>query len=364
MSSVQFLAPASIPSAITSERIFLFVSGSAQPLATDYKIASIQCHQETVQNAISKLRSGDIQPNVVLLANADENYSSLIKLLGIKNIPVVLYTPLFNEASKEIALTLQVDDYVYGSINEDFVKHVDVLKKIKSFKSNVKKGIHPIAITPQFSPDQLPSKKMWPMKRVIDIAASLGGLLILSPIMLLIAIAVKLESKGSIFYISKRSGTGYRVFDFYKFRTMRQGSDKELKNLSSSNQYSETSDKAIFFKIKNDPRVTRLGQFLRSTSLDELPQLFNVLKGDMSLVGNRPLPLYEAEQLTRDNMAARFLAPAGITGLWQVTKRGKENMSPEERIQLDVEYALRNSFIYDIKILARTFFVLLQKERV
>ena len=84
----------------------------------------------------------------------------------------------------------------------------------------------------------------------------------------------------------------------------------------------------------------------------------------MSLVGNRPLPLYEAEQLTRDNMAARFLAPAGITGLWQVTKRGKENMSPEERIQLDVEYALRNSFIYDIKILARTFFVLLQKERV
>jgi lipopolysaccharide/colanic/teichoic acid biosynthesis glycosyltransferase len=240
-----------------------------------------------------------------------------------------------------------------------------VLKKIKTFKSNFKKGIQSIAVTPQISKEDMPSKKMWSFKRAIDIAVSFTGLAALSPIMVLIAIAVKLESKGSIFYISKRSGTGYRVFDFYKFRTMRQGSDKELKNLT--NQYAEGTGEgntAVFFKVKNDPRITRLGQFLRSTSLDELPQLFNVLKGDMSLVGNRPLPLYEAEQLTRDLIAARFLAPAGITGLWQVTKRGKENMSPEERIQLDIEYALKNSFLFDMKILLKTFFVLLQKERV
>ena len=117
----------------------------------------------------------------------------------------------------------------------------------------------------------------------------------------------------------------------------------------------------MFCKIKNDPRVTRLGQFLRDTSLDELPQLFNVLKGDMSLVGNRPLPLYEAEKLTKDQIAWRFLAPAGITGLWQVTKRGKDNMSEEERIQLDMEYAMKNSFLYDLKILFSTIPALLQK---
>ena len=365
MSPVQNVVPVMIPSDITSERIFLFVSGSSEILSSDYRLASIHCHQETAQNAFYKLWDGAIQPDVVLLVNPDESYTELLKLLSEQNTPVVYYTPKFDHTSKEVAIKLQVDDYLYGSINEDFIKHIDVLKKIKTFKSNFKKGIQSIAVTPQISKDDMPSKKMWSMKRVSDIAISFTGLTILSPIMLLLAIAIKLESKGSIFYISKRSGTGYKVFDFYKFRTMRQGSDKELKNLT--NQYAEGAGEgntAIFFKVKNDPRITRLGQFLRSTSLDELPQLFNVLKGDMSLVGNRPLPLYEAEQLTRDLIAARFLAPAGITGLWQVTKRGKENMSPEERIQLDIEYALKNSFLFDMKILLKTFFVLLQKERV
>jgi len=365
MSPVQNIVPVMIPSDITSERIFLFVSGSSEILNSDYRLASIHCHQETVQNAFYKLWDGAIQPDVVLLVNPDESYTELLKLLSEQNTPVVYYTPRFDQTSKEIAIKLQVDDYLYGSINEDFIKHIDVLKKIKTFKSNFKKGIQSITVTPQISKDDMPSKKMWSMKRLIDIAVSFTGLAFLSPIMLLIAIAIKLESKGSMFYTSKRSGTGYRVFDFYKFRTMRQGSDKELKNLT--NQYAEGAGEgntAVFFKVKNDPRITGLGQFLRSTSLDELPQLFNVLKGDMSLVGNRPLPLYEAEQLTRDLIAARFLAPAGITGLWQVTKRGKENMLPEERIQLDIEYALKNSFLFDMKILLKTFFVLLQKERV
>jgi lipopolysaccharide/colanic/teichoic acid biosynthesis glycosyltransferase len=103
---------------------------------------------------------------------------------------------------------------------------------------------------------------------------------------------------------------------------------------------------------------------LRNTSLDEIPQLFNVLIGDMSLVGNRPLPLYEAEKLTNDQIAWRFLAPAGITGLWQVTKRGKDNMSPEERIALDMEYAMKNSFWLDAKIILSTIPALFQKEKV
>ena len=145
---------------------------------------------------------------------------------------------------------------------------------------------------------------------------------------------------------------------------MRQGADAELAKLAHLNQYSENSTDGVFFKIKDDPRITKFGQFLRNTSLDEIPQLFNVFMGDMSLVGNRPLPLYEAEKLTKDQIAWRFLAPAGITGLWQITKRGKDNMSPDERIALDMEYAMKNSFWLDMKILLSTFPALLQKEKV
>ena len=177
---------------------------------------------------------------------------------------------------------------------------------------------------------------------------------------MLIALIIKLESPGPVFYVSKRAGNNYKIFDFYKFRSMRKGSDAELQKLSTKNQYRDS----VFFKIKDDPRVTRFGAFLRKTSLDEIPQLINVLKGDMSLVGNRPLPLYEAEQLTKDEIALRFLAPAGITGLWQITKRGREEMSEAERIELDLMYAENWSFYYDMKILLNTFPALIQKENV
>ena len=119
-----------------------------------------------------------------------------------------------------------------------------------------------------------------------------------------------------------------------------------------------------FFKIKNDPRVTRVGRFIRKTSIDELPQLFNVLRGEMSVVGNRPIPLYEAELLTSDDWTERFLAPAGITGLWQVTKRGKSDMSNEERKELDNTYARNFNFWYDMKILFKTVTALMQTEDV
>jgi len=130
-------------------------------------------------------------------------------------------------------------------------------------------------------------------------------------------------------------------------------------------QLKKEKDGATFIKIKDDPRVTRVGKFIRNTSIDELPQLFNVLIGDMSIVGNRPLPLYEAEKITTDRFARRFLAPAGITGLWQVTKRGsKGDMSEEERMMLDNDYARDYSFRRDIKLILKTIPALLQKENV
>ena len=128
----------------------------------------------------------------------------------------------------------------------------------------------------------------------------------------------------------------------------------------------QKEQKAAFMKFQNDPRITRIGKFLRNSSLDELPQLLNILKGDMSLVGNRPLPLYEAEKMTTDDKILRFAGPAGLTGLWQVTKRGKgkEDMSEDERAQLDITYAKNFSFKMDMEIILKTFPALLQSENV
>ncbi|MGY2134576.1 sugar transferase [Hymenobacter sp. HD11105] len=242
-------------------------------------------------------------------------------------------------------------------------------------------------------------------KRVFDVLVAAAGLLCLLPLFALVALLIKLESRGPVFYYSYRVGTGYRIFRFWKFRSMRPDADKQLAAIKNLNQYQRAApapaaveagacacggecraqlidkhgqrvceqhyrlrrragSESTFVKIANDPRVTRLGALLRNTSLDELPQLFNVLRGDMSIVGNRPLPLYEAEKLTTDQFAARFSAPAGITGLWQVSKRGKGKMSEEERIALDVEYARTYSLRQDLSILLRTVPALIQQENV
>lgn len=200
------------------------------------------------------------------------------------------------------------------------------------------------------------------LKRLLDLSISVVALSLLSPVLLIIAILIKLDSKGPVFYTSKRVGAGYKIFDFYKFRSMRVNADKEVETLkaTTANQYGESA----FFKMKNDPRVTKLGNFLRNSSIDELPQLFNVIKGDMSIVGNRPLPLYEAEQLTTNEWSMRFLGPAGITGLWQIIKRGKSDMSDRERKKLDNFYNKKFSIWLDLKIIFMTIPVLLQKEKV
>lgn len=202
------------------------------------------------------------------------------------------------------------------------------------------------------------------LKRSLDVIVSLGLIIFLSPVLLLISLAIALESRGPIIYTSRRAGRGFKVFNFYKFRTMVVDADQKVEDLLNLNQYQVEDGAPRFFKIENDPRVTKVGCFLRNTSLDELPQLFNVLKGDMSLVGNRPLPLYEAATLTTDQWAERFMAPAGMTGLWQIKKRGQTGMSVEERINLDIEYARNNTLMKDLWIMANTPKALMQKSNV
>jgi len=202
-------------------------------------------------------------------------------------------------------------------------------------------------------------------KRAFDVLASGCALLLLSPLLILVAAAVALESRGPVIFRSKRVGTGYHIFDFYKFRSMRNNANKELDSLSNLNQYDKSdAGKTTFVKLKNDPRVTKVGAFIRKYSIDELPQLYNVFKGDMSLVGNRPLPLYEAETLTSNEWTMRFLGPAGLTGLWQVSRRGREDMSERERKKLDNFYAQNFSFWLDVKIIFKTIPAMVQKEKV
>jgi lipopolysaccharide/colanic/teichoic acid biosynthesis glycosyltransferase len=286
----------------------------------------------------------------------EENF---LLLQNVKTHPQLKYLPLIamnrdGLNHKMEAMELGFDDYY------DVPVHWQVLRDRVDFLVEFKQEFD---IINEEEAEQL-GIRISPAKRIFDIVFASMVILLISPILLLVALAIKLESKGPIIYRSKRVGTGYQVFDFLKFRSMYQNADQRLKDLAHLNQYAANSTGTLFTKINNDPRVTKIGRFIRKTSLDELPQLFNILKGDMSIVGNRPLPMYEAEQLTRDSWAKRFLAPAGLTGLWQVTKRGKNDMSTEDRINLDVTYADKHSFWFDMKIIAKTPFAIIQEENV
>lgn len=322
--------------------------------------------------------------------------------------PFILLAKEFNSDVYKLAFKKRVDDYYVTSVTnpEDILLRIEFL------------CLHKKASTIKKLPETNDETYRMPLsKRVFDIFVASSVLLVASPFLVLILLAIKLESKGKVYYISKR--VGRKTFDFYKLRSMRTGSDELLKKLAKEkNQYNTTQKPAnslldmpcprcsklpegetcspimyidtheicdywfnvqkieaaktnsTFVKIVDDPRVTRVGKFIRNTSIDELPQLINVIKGDMSIVGNRPLPVYEAEMLTADSLSKRFLAPAGITGLWQVELRGKGgNMSEEERMRLDNEYAEHFkgdnfSFWYDIKLILRTIPALLQKDSV
>lgn len=184
-------------------------------------------------------------------------------------------------------------------------------------------------------------------KRVIDVMGALIGLLLLSPVLLVISLLIKLtDNKGPIIFKQVRVGKNGKLFYIYKFRSMVSNAEELLDELLDKN---ETS--GAMFKMKNDPRVTRIGHFIRKTSLDELPQLVNVLKGDMSLVGPRPPLPREVEKYTAYDKQRLMVAP-GCTGLWQVS--GRSNLGFEDMVRLDIKYIKQRTLFYDMKIITKT----------
>jgi exopolysaccharide biosynthesis polyprenyl glycosylphosphotransferase len=184
------------------------------------------------------------------------------------------------------------------------------------------------------------------LKRTFDLTVSTLGLIVLAPVLLVIAIAVKLSSRGPIIYRSTRPGIGGKPFDCFKFRTMREHADQLQADLESLNEKS-----GALFKIRRDPRLTTVGRFLRRYSLDELPQLVNVVRGEMSLVGPRPLPMRDFEHLEEWHKK-RYLVLPGITGLWQVS--GRAELDFDDLVRLDFLYLERWSVFLDLSILLKT----------
>ena len=190
------------------------------------------------------------------------------------------------------------------------------------------------------------------LKRTLDITGSLIGLILLSPLFVIIAILIKLEDpKGSVLFYQTRIGKNEKPFRMYKFRSMVSNAEEKLKDLLAQNEI-----EGAMFKMKNDPRITKIGKFIRKTSIDELPQLINVLRGDMALVGPRPpLTREVAEYTTYDKL--RLTVKPGCTGLWQVS--GRNELSFKEMVELDLKYIQNRSIGADLKIIFKTFRVLL-----
>lgn len=355
-------------------------------LKKEYNVSLVK----TTNEALELLENQNL-PDLIItdLYLANEESTGFIRTIkaAFPSIPVIVLSGEEKSEKRIECLKLGAEDYILKPFHPEELR-LRIEKSLKEKEAEEKA----VKVASNHSLNlEYPKPKMSFRKRFFDVTLSGLALLALSPVLLLVAILIRLDSKGPIFYLSKRVGAGYRVFDLYKFRTMRVNADKELNKLSHLNMYEqkqvrktveadaqeliydggwmseaqlrlEKASSSAFLKFQNDPRITRLGNFLRNTSLDELPQLINILKGDMSIVGNRPLPLYEAEKLTKDESAARFLAPAGLTGLWQVTKRGKGDLSAAERVWLDNQYAFRHNWQMDLSLILKTFPALFQTE--
>jgi len=192
------------------------------------------------------------------------------------------------------------------------------------------------------------------VKRLIDIIVSIIGIIVLSPVFILTAIAIKIDSKGPVLFRQVRTGKNGKEFVMLKFRSMVVDAEKLLTKNRELNEYDGPA-----FKIKDDPRITRVGKFIRRTSIDELPQLFNVLAGDMSIVGPRPPIPSEVAEYTPYQMQ-RLLIKPGITCLWQIS--GRSNLTFNEWMELDMKYIQERSLWLDMKIMAKTIPVVLKAD--
>lgn len=189
------------------------------------------------------------------------------------------------------------------------------------------------------------------IKRSIDIICSLAGIIVLSPVFLIVAVLIKIEDpKGSIFFSQERNGQHPNTFKMYKFRSMVHNAEELLKDLQHKNEQTGPA-----FKMADDPRITKVGKFIRKTSLDELPQLFNILKGDMSLVGPRPPIPREVREYNPYQMQ-RLLVKPGLTCIWQVS--GRNNIGFDEWVDMDLEYIKTRNLLLDIKLILKTVKVL------
>ena len=318
-----------------------------------------------------------------------------------KKYPGLYMVLVIDSLSKE-----EASEYLKAGINNT-IKYETSQEALKDLSTFLKRRKDQKIKALQLKAQNINAFRLPLWKRTFDIFFSGMAILCLSPLLIFTALAIRIERKGPIIYKSKRVGSNYQIFDFLKFRSMYTDADKHLKDFNALNQYQQEdediwgeepeaevneeideeeilliSDDFViseedyinkkskeksnaFVKLENDPRITKIGRIIRKYSIDELPQLINILKGDMSIVGNRPLPLYEAELLTSDEHIDRFMGPAGLTGLWQVEKRSEAGkLSAEERKQLDITYAKTFSFWLDIKIILKTVTAFIQKENV
>ena len=222
------------------------------------------------------------------------------------------------------------------------------MEKLLRFDADIDKDTIAIDLS-----DELINKSAFYLisKRVIDIVGSLCGIILLSPVFLIVAILIKLEDpKGKIFFAQERNGQYPKTFKMYKFRSMVHNAEELLKDLMDRNEQT-----GPVFKIYDDPRITKVGKFIRKTSIDELPQLFNVLKGDMSLVGPRPPIPHEVEQYNSYQMQRLAVKP-GLTCIWQVS--GRNNIGFDEWVEMDIEYIKTRNLWLDIKLIFKTVGVL------
>jgi lipopolysaccharide/colanic/teichoic acid biosynthesis glycosyltransferase len=226
-----------------------------------------------------------------------------------------------------------------------------------------------IRLSPAFVSDRLErSRQGYALKRIIDLAGAVAAIVLLSPLMLLAALAVGLTSRGPIIFKQTRLGQGGKPFTFYKFRSMVAGGDDRIHRAyvadlidgKADPRESSAETAQRFYKLRSDPRITPVGRFIRKSSIDELPQLFNVLKGDMSLVGPRPPVPYEAARYQAWHVRRLLSAKPGMTGLWQV--EGRSRVSFDEMVRMDLRYIRDCSLEMDIRIIIKTFKVVLLGE--